>query len=248
MPQQIPGPLVYESGKSNSDARAIFSGMPLDVGQVNPDYNVFFDDFTVLHGKAMNQTDMYDVVKDAGAGVAIADVLNGIIRLSSTATTDTDGALVQMVNGVFARTAGKKLWFEASLKVSDIDNEIFIGLAEQVGTNPENVVAATTHRLGIQVAAGDTAGLLLASNGDGTTADTTSLGANMVAATYKKLGFYYDGSTVSFYVDRTLKLSGVVPRPASGTDLMGLACYSLSGNATGTHTLDLDYWMIVAER
>lgn len=247
MPQQIPGPLVYESGRSSSDARAFFSEMPLDVGQVNPDYIQIFDDFTNLHGKALNATDMYDVVKDASAAVAVQDTLGGVVRITSAATTDNDGGLVQMTANSIARVSGKKLWFEAKVNVSDADQgELFIGLAEQAATDPEAVIAATIHRIGFELV--DESAILYFVQCDGTTISRTSTGVSMADATDIKVGFYYDGSTIKVYVDRALKLSGLSPAPASATDLMGLAFFHLSGNNTGTHTANMDYWMVVAER
>ncbi len=248
MPNQtIPGNLEYEYGKSNSVSREFFGGLPLDAGQVNPDFVTFFDDFTVLAGKALNSTDMYDVVKDASATVAAPDVLNGVARITSANTTDNDGGLIQMTNGCFALTSGKRLWFEAMVKVSDIDHDMFIGLAEQAATDPEAVIAATIHRVGIEVTEANGAGLRFA-NGNGTTVDYTSLGVDMVAATYIKVGFYFNGVTLDVFVNRIKKASGIVPRPASGTDLMGLAFFNLSGSATLQHVADLDYWMVISER
>jgi hypothetical protein len=250
MAQPIPGALQYEVGRSNSDSRVFFGGMPLDAGQINPDYIQLFDDFTLLHGKAFNATDMWSVIKDAGASVAVSNSLGGIALLSSTATTDNDGATIQMTNSCIARTAGKKLWFEAQVQVSDIDSDIFVGLAEAIATNPEDVILAATHRIGISVYSDNDAGtgLLQMDQSDGTTNQVASLGVNMVAATYKKLGFYYDGSTITFYVDRVAKLSSVVPAPASGTALMGPTIFHLSGNNVGTDTLSCDYVFCMAER
>jgi len=243
----LPGPITYELGRSNSGPREFFGDMPLDIGQINPDYLVYFDDFTYLHGKLFNAAEMYDVVKDAAATVTTLDVINGVARISSTAVTDVDGGLIQFTSNPIARVAGKKLWFEARVKVSDIDHEMFIGIAEQAATNPEAVIAAGIHRLGLEVTSASGTGLRFA-NGDGTTVDYTSTGVAMVAATYITVGFYYNGSTIDVYVDRIKKLSGIVPRPASATDLMGVALYNLSGNATSTHTLDIDYYMVIAER
>lgn len=247
MAQTIPGALIYESGRSNSDARAFFSGMPLDVGQINPDYIVLFDDFTMLHGKALNATDMYDVVKDAGAAVAVQDVLGGVARITSTATTDNDGGLIQCTANSLARTSGKKLWFEARVKVSDADQgEMFVGLAEQAAADPEAVIAATIHRMGFELV--DGSAVLNFSNCDGTANSLTSTGVSMSDDTFIKVGFYYDGTTISVYVDRVLKLSGLVPGPASGSGLMTPAFFHLSGDNAGTHTAEIDYYMVILER
>lgn len=248
-PQYIPGPLAYEIGRSSSDSRAFFSGMPIDVA-TNPDFIYFMDDFTGLHGKAFNATDMYTVVKDAGASVAVAAAAGGTVVLTSTATTDNDGAAILQSIASLARTSGKRLWFEARIQVSDIDSDLFVGLAEPIVTNPEDIWLAATHRIGISVLSDNDSGLglLLIDQSNGVSNSQTSLGKNMVAATYKTLGFYYDGTAIDFYVDRVKITSGVVPAPASATDLMGITVSHLSGNAVGTDTLTCDYVFCVAER
>ncbi len=243
--QTIPGPLFYEEGRSNSGPREFFSGMPLDV-HINPDYVYFLDHFGPLNAKALNATDMYDVVKDASAAVAVADSLNGEVTITSANTTDNDGGLIQQTIGTIARVAGKKLWFEAKIKVSDIDHDMFIGFAEQAATDPEAVIAATIHRIGFEVTEANGANLRFV-NGDGTSVDFTDTGVAMVAATYIKVGFHYNGSTIDVYVNRVKKLSGLVPAMASATDLMGLAFFNLSGSATLQHVATMDYWMYVAE-
>lgn len=246
MSQMIPGPLTYDE-RSSSDTREFFKLMPLDAGQVNPDLISFFDDFTGLHGKALNATDMYDVVKDAGAAVAVADVLNGVARITCTNTTDNDGGLLQMNNGCFARVTGKKLWFEASVKIHDADDcDMFVGLAEQAATDPEAVAVDAIHRLGFELNEG--AATILFVSGNGTTALKTSTGVSMADTTLTKLGFFYNGSTIDVYVNRVKKLTGIAAGPASSTDLMGLAFMYRSGNATGQHVSEMDYWMVVAER
>ena len=54
---------------------------------------VYMDDFT---GVTLDNTNDWTVVKDSGASAAIAaDVVGGAVTLSSTATTDNDGASIQ---------------------------------------------------------------------------------------------------------------------------------------------------------
>jgi hypothetical protein len=224
--------------------------MPLDAGQTNPDFISFFDDFTILHGKALNATDMYLVVKDAGAAAAVAAAHGGTVVLTSAATTDNDGAAILAGVALVARQAGKRLWFETRIKVSDIDSDLFVGLAEVIATNPEDVLGATIHKIGIAVQSDNDGGLglLMAMQSDGVTNSITTLAKNMAADTYKTLGFYYDGTTISFYVDRVLVLSSQAPAPASVTDVMAPTIMHLSGNNGGTDTLTCDYIMCVAER
>jgi hypothetical protein len=101
--------------------------------------------------------------------------------LTSTATTDNDGASIQAGVASFARTSGKKLWFECRVKVSDIDSDLFVGLSEVIATNPEDVLGATIHKIGIAVQSDNDSGLglLLMMQSDGVTNSSTSLAKNM---------------------------------------------------------------------
>lgn len=249
MAQQIPGPLIYDE-KSSTNNRAFFAGMPLDAGLTNPDYICAFDDFSYEHGKALNATDMYDTsVKDSGASAAIVSTLGGMARILSANTTDNDGGLIQSgsTGPCFAFQSGKKLWFEARVKVLDADDgEMFVGLAKCAATNPENVIASTLARVGFELVEGS-ADLRFSCN-NGTDDSKTSCAVSMADTTFIKLGFFYDGSAIDVYVDRVKKLSGISPRVTLTTDLLGFSFFHLSGAATSQHYGDIDYWMVVAER
>ena len=246
MAQPIPGPLLYEEGRSSSGAREFFGNMPLDL-PINPDSVCFMDDFTMLHGKALNQTDMYDVVKDSSASIAMTDAHGGVVVLTSAATTDNDGVLLQCTTQLVKLQSNKKLWFEARYQTSDADDsDNFVGLAKQAATNPEAVVVAGLARIGFQINEGDASILFVSDNGTVTTSTDTGIDAS--DATDVVLGFHYNGSKIDVYVNRMKVLSGLTPTVVVGTDLLSPACFHLSGNATGTHTGKLDYLMMVAER
>lgn len=248
MSQPIPGALVYESAGSNTGPRAFFANMPLDTS-INPDYISFFDDFTILHGKALNATDMYDAsVKDASASVALsADILGGGATLSSQATTDNDGATLQCLNQFLMLQSNKKAWFEAKIKVSiAADCDMFIGLAKQIATNPEDIIASTLARVGFELVDGDAS--LMFSTCTGSVISRTDTGIDMADATYMIVGFYFNGTTCDVYVNRSKVLTGLLPGLVVGTDLVSPAFFGLSGSATGTHTRAIDYWMAVVER
>lgn len=249
-PQPIPGPLVYDDGLSSNGAREWFKNMPLDV-TINPDYICIFDDFTNLHGKALNATDMYDTsVKDAGASTALgADTLGGIATITSAATTGTDGGSIQMLNQCVQLQANKKLWFEARVKGSSVaDQEMFVGLCKQIVTNPEDLLVANFARIGFELRA--STAVVKASMGSGTADTVSSTGVSMADNTFIKLGFYFDGQQVQFFVDRLKKITTVASgvTPVIGTDLLSPAFESRSISAAGTRTGSIDYFMVIAER
>lgn len=246
MPQPIPGALVYESAGSNTGPRAFFANMPLDTA-INPDYISFFDDFTILHGKALNGTDMYDVVKDASASAAFVDAHGGAVILSSAATTDDDGALLQCLNQFIKLQSNKKAWFEAKIQVSVAAQcDMFIGLAKAAATNPEAVIAASLARVGFELV--DGAADLYFTTCNATSISRTDTGVDVANATDIIVGFYFNGTNCDVYVNRNKVLSGLLPGIVVGTDLVSPAFFELSGDASGTHTGTMDYWMAVVER
>ena len=103
------GPILF-AGKDGQ--REWFGNLPVDK---NPDYVVYFDDFT---GVTLDATNDWTVVKDSGASAAIgADQESGTLVLSSTATTDNDGASIQG-NEIFkiaTGTSGRDIWYDSNI-------------------------------------------------------------------------------------------------------------------------------------
>ena len=237
MTTRMTGPLVH-TPKSHG-ARRWFGHLPL---ANDPDYVVFFDDFL---GVAQDQTNDWTVVKDAGASVALAaDTVGGELLMSSTATTNDDGASVQG-NEVFVLTAGKRLWFETRVKLNDAtQSELFAGLTVNFATNPEAVLAAAD-RVGFQKNDGDDS--LLLKTEDGGAETSSDSGVDMADATYVRLGFLWDGiSTVEFFINR--KLVGTHTAGISEDENMAIGLYHLSGVDTGTKTSTWDYVFVAMER
>ena len=94
------------------------------------------DDF---YEGAVDTTLRWTIVKDSGASAAIvADATGGEIALTSTATTENDGASIQGKHEIFSlpTTAGDSIWFETRIKTSDADQmDILVGLTETFATN-----------------------------------------------------------------------------------------------------------------
>lgn len=196
----------------------------------------------------LNAANPYQIVKDTGASVAIdADAEDGVLKLSSAATTDNDGAIIQMHQTNFLVKSGKKLWFEARIKLSDADQgDLFVGLANEVATDPENLWAAGAARVGFKIADGD-ASILCEVDDDTSTTVSQDSGVDAADDTFVKLGIRTDGGSVRFYVNRALVHTASIPSAIAAVT-MGVAFGGISGNATGTHTRSIDYVMACQER
>jgi hypothetical protein len=223
----------------------LFSNLPIGIDGYL-DYCVDFDDFT----KSVNDaTNNWIIVKDASATVLMGtgDVENGVMTITSNATTDDDGGSFQRAETIFLCKSGKQLWFEARVKASDADqHDMFVGLADNFGTDPEAVVAEGVARVGFEILDGD-ASILTSIDDDTATTGKLDTGIDMADDTYVRLGFRTDGGSVRFYVDRALVATRSIPSAIAAVTL-GPVVFNLSGNATGTHSAKCDYIFAAQKR
>lgn len=229
------GPIEY-SGKGATGAW----GTDLTIA-ANTDVVVYMDDFL---GVALNATNDWTVVKDTDAAVAIvADTVNGLVSLTSKATTDDDGASIQG-NEVFQAASGKVIWFETKLQNNKVaQSDICVGLTVKFATNPEAMLAAAD-RIVFQVDDGDAS--ILCKTELGGTETSTDSGVDMVDSTDVILGFRVSGTgRVDFYVNRNLVATHTTNIP---TTELALAAMSLSGDNLGTRATRIDYIFASATR
>lgn len=230
-------------GSERGSGRNFFSGMPIALDAL--DYCVDFDDFVTSLNDATNG---WIVVKDAGASAlqGTGDLENGVMLLTSAATTDNDGASIQRAETIFLVKTGKKLWFEARVKVSVAAQcDMFVGLADNFVTDPEAVIVGGVARVGFELL--DGAATINTVIDDDTTSVKTILSASMVDDTYVRLGFRTEGASIRFYVNRALISTQALPAAIAAVTL-GPAFFNLSGDATGTHTAHADYLFAAQQR
>ena len=232
------GPVLYSGANTNQ----YFAGMAeMPIG-VNLSVFSLLDDFVEV---AIDSTNSWTVVKDTGASVAIvADTVGGEVALTSTATTDNDGASIQG-NEVFSVDADKVLYFQTRLKCNDADQtDICVGLTVNFVTNPENMLTAAD-RIVFQVDDGN-ASILCKTEKGGTETSTDSL-VDLADDTYVVLGFQAVGTgVVYFFINGKLVATHQTNIP--DTENMTLAAMSLSGSASGTRATTLDYIMAAQTR
>jgi len=232
------GPILF-GGKDTP--RKWFENLPIDK---NPDYVVYMDDFT---GIALDTTNDWTVVKDSSATAALgADAESGTLVLTSQATTDNDGASVQG-NEIFAMASGRDIWFETKVTPTDAEGDamdICIGLTVNFATNPEAMLTAAD-RIVFQVDDGDS-NIDCITEKDGT-ATTTDSGIDVASGTAVTLGIHVKGTTsVEFFVNRNLVATHTDNLPDN--ENLAIGAMELSGSATGTKSMAIDYLMAVQDR
>lgn len=225
------GPILF-AGKDGQ--RQWFENLPIDR---NPDYLVYMDDFT---GIALDSTNDWTVIKDSSASAGIAaDVVGGAVTLSSQATTDNDGASIQG-NEIFAVATDKDIWFETKITPTDAEGnalEICVGLTVNFATNPEAMLTAAD-RIVFQVDDGDS-NIDCVTEKDGT-ATTTDSGVDIESGTAVTLGFHVKSTgSVEFFVNRNKVATHTANIPDD--ENLALGAMQLSGSATGTKSMNIDY-------
>tara|TARA_R100000900_G_scaffold92895_1_gene72113 strand:+ start:565 stop:1311 length:747 start_codon:yes stop_codon:yes gene_type:complete len=245
MATHFKGPILY------SNARAGLSDLSIGI---NPDQQVLWDDFN----KELDTA--FTIVKDGSADVSIgADTLNGVLNITSQATTDNSGGSIQ-ANEIFQlpATQGQKVWFEARYFVNSTAGsgagqmDTFVGMTENFVTNPENGLDRA-NRIGFQMTDG-AATLKVVSGTTGPLLNEFSLPTkyNVADGTYQTVGFTLTkgkavGGTnvLEFFVNRELvhTVTDIIT-----SDLITPAAVSMSGDATGTKSMSIDYILAAQDR
>ena len=216
-----------------------------------PDQFTYFDDY---EQGALDATHNWTIVKDTGASAAItADGTGGEVNLTSAATTDNDGASIQAKQDSFAlpTSAGKKLYFESRVKISDAtQTDFLVGFTEAFTTNPENALLSANVIGFVKV---DGSAIVKGTTESGGTqtlvefADTTK--STMENDTYVTLGLVATKGTnldkVEFYINRNKVGQSTTNIPTANMKVMAM---SVSGDATGQKITTIDYIMAAQDR
>lgn len=226
---------VQNRKKSQGD-RAFFSNLPIGKG---PELVEYYNDFLVA--QSYSASDWVVTETQAGATQAIAaDELNGALLLTNDAGNN-DVCQIQSAEETYKMSAGKQLWFETKIKISDASlSAIFVGLA----TTDTSIIAGTTDSVGFRKASASTA--LAALTEDNTTETSTAAVYTVVADTYVTLSFHWDGvSTVEFFVNRSLVATHTTN--IEQTNKLALTVTLQNGEAVAK-TMTIDYLYVAQER
>lgn len=198
-------------------------------------FHTYFEDFDYYTAGDWTVTET-----DASATQALTDGDGGLLLITNTAA-DNDLVSLQKKGESFRFESGKKLFFEARLKVSDAtESDLVIGL-QITDTTPLDVTDGVFF---IKSDGAATVNLLVEKNN---TATTTSSITTMANDTFVRLGFYYDGSSTIEY-----SVNGVVGGTSVTTNLpddedMTITIAIQNGQAAAK-TMTVDYVFVAKER
>jgi hypothetical protein len=158
----------------------------------------FLDDFFQYQQNNSDQVGWIATIVQAGNGnaaITADDAAGGVLKVVND---DADGDSVELQWNAenYKLVSGKPLWFETRLKVSDATQSmLFVGLA----ITDTTLIAGCTDYVGIRKDDGDAAiDCSVKKNNTETALDGKG---TLVDDTYVKLGFYWNGSSVEFFIN-----------------------------------------------
>lgn len=253
------------SGRGPSEG--VWGGCPvLDIIEDPGTGWIFFDDFVAMNnlvatnvGYPQGATGGWYTYEDSGSSITqLATEVGGVARILLQAAANEEAAMTAGATAGMVKvysTSPRKLWFETRVRFGQItDQAAFIGLAEEAC--PANSLLADTtpvmskDQVGFTVAIA-TPAALNAAYGEATTPTIHSAGVQtLVAATWYKLGMYYDAGADLFkwfvngvQVGTSLDVSGTTAFP-DGEELTPL--FAIKTVAGAASSLDID-WVRVAQ-
>lgn len=175
-----------------------------------------------------------------------------------TCNANNDALSAQLNGEVFSLSAGKPLFFEARVIITDVDKvEFAIGLSVSTTDGYGAVGVGSTDHVAFIMDADGNIDCSVAENSTATKADTTanivdgSIATVATANVAKRLGFHWDGvDTIKFYVDGVLT-NTVTDDGATALipDADGLSpFFTILSNTTASAVLFIDYIRVVQAR
>jgi len=196
--------------------------------------HTYFNDFdTYLAGEW--------VVTEVGVATqALANEDNGVL-LVTNAAADNNSSFSQKVGESFLFETGKKLWFEARMKVSDAtDSDWIVGL-QITDTTPLAVTDGVYFRKDDDDANID---FVVIKDSTATTASAIAVNAD---ATYVRLSFYYDGvDEIVYFVDGVRQGKSVTTNLPDDEELT--ISFGVQNGEAVAKTMSVDYILAAKAR
>ena len=212
--------------------------------QTEPMGQFILPDLTKAH-VYFNDFDEYTaadwVVTEVGVATQALTDADGGVLLVTNAAADDDSSFSQKVGESFLFQAGKKLWFEARLKVSDATQSDWVAGLQITDTTPLAVTDGVYFRKDDGDANID---FVVVKDSTATTATAIATNAN---DTYVRLSFYYNGvDEVVYFVDGVRQGSSVTTN-LPDDEVLTLSFGIQNGEAVAK-TMSVDYILAAKER
>lgn len=257
------GQLVVNGSPLTAPSDPLWTGAP-----VGSPYNFYqvFDDFMDPATSAVSDTHAWVAVNDGGTGTPVyQDAAGGIFNVV-TAAADNDYSAYSSLTESFKFAAGKRLWFEARVKVAEAttdDSTWWVGLTDTLttgGMQADALGPLASYDGALIYKTPETALTLNFESSNAGTQVTSSAEATSVTDTWTRVGFFFDGGNSSsattatltpFYAvngSNTFVKGAAQTITLSGLEEMHVVYGIKAGPGGAAETLQLDYIRVVAER
>lgn len=273
---QVQAEAIGHAFSEVSTSKALWDTCPLLDILLNPNRGtIFYEDFhyankscTTTNALASLTTysswSWNQVGTASGPQITHDDTSGGVIKLDAGNSTADDAAQIQKNGENWVVASGKHIWFEARVKMTNIANQVFVGLCntdtsffasglmagnDYVGFLKEGATTGVT-----------TTGLWMQARNNGGTKDPTTAAVfsdtQFASATWYNLGFKIDDENapgtyvLTPYLDGAAGTSaGIVSAslPSTAANLMTLS-FHVASEGTTTPTLEADWVKVVQLR
>ena len=221
----------FPNGVTNVGEDSLFADLAMPAPTL---FHTYMEDFDYYTAGDWTVTET-----DASATQALTDGDGGLLLITNTAA-DNDLVALQKKGESFRFASGKKLFFEARLKVNDAtQSDLVVGL-QITDASPLDV----TDGVFFIKDDGSTSVVLRVEKNNTATATTVGTMAN---DTFIRLGFYYDGdSQIQYFVNGTLGGASVTTNLVDDEDLT--VSFALQNGEAVAKTMTVDYIFVAKER
>lgn len=223
-------------------------------------YAVIFDDFMLSATSATSDVTAW--TKAGGAGTPVYQDAAGGVFNTVTAAADNDYQAFSSPYENFLFTAGKKLWLEARVKLSEatvLESTWWVGLTDTLTTGGMQANAAgplASYDGALFYKTPETSMTLNFETSNAGTQVTTADIATTVTNTWTKVAFYFDGTATTSTITPYWAVNGATtwtkgtPQSItlSGLEEMHLVWGVKAGPTGAAETLQIDYIFCAQER
>lgn len=203
---------------------------------IGADVTRYVNEFTDGPGTDATFDDDWTVTRvEVGAGESTAiriDGVGGVLQITTDAA-ENDGINAQAIGEAFKLASGNIVYCGFRLKASaTTQNDFFVGLA----ITDTDILGGVTDRIGFEKLDGvtDVKAML-----EKDSTETLSASLATLDTSYHTYEFYYDGSTVEFFIDGVSKATPAVTNLPNDEELR-VSIHALAGEAVAK-TFDVDF-------